>query len=345
MGEENKKIFTNIEDEWVEVDIDKKTITVTIPEAKEKFETIPYELKKYGEYNIKIVLNYTLDSSSSFHLYFSTKIEFESLSIECDLKPSDNKYYGDTRLKISNNFIIEYLKAKELKLKNIEFNTKCDLYDIEVDKLIIDNCIFNYTFSITSHNNYAKNQFAKHILAKNIKFNSDLECAYNIFETLDISKSEIMGSANFKNCDFKETQSKEERKKNKEKTFHDFSEIHFKDNVYFDNSDFDEFAAFHLCVFEKTASFYGTKFKVIPNFSPGDFKGILNIKNATWGKNSNLEFKDVKKIVDKACGKIKTKKEKLETIRNIKDSFRAIKNVLIKENNQLEAQKFHKAEL
>ncbi|MCI7236858.1 hypothetical protein [Campylobacter sp.] len=339
MGEENKKIFTNIEDEWVEVDIDKKTITVTIPEAKREFETIPKELDKYRGYNIKIVLNYTLDSSSSFHLYFSTKIEFESLSIECDLKPSDNKYYGDTRLKISNNFIIEYLKAKELKLKNIEFNTKCDLYDIEVDKLIIDNCIFNYTFSITSHNNYAKNQFAKHILAKNIKFNSDLECAYNIFETLDISKSEIMGSANFKNCDF------EERKKNKEKTFHDFSEIHFKDNVYFDNSDFDEFAAFHLCVFEKTASFYGTKFKVIPNFSPGDFKGILNINNATWGENGNLEFEDVKKIVDKAYGEIKTEKEKLETIRNIKDSFRAIKNVLIKENNQLEAQKFHKAEL
>ena len=69
MGEENKKIFTNIEDEWVEVDIDKKTITVTIPEAKEKFETIPKELDKYRGYNIKIVLNYTLDSSSSFHLY------------------------------------------------------------------------------------------------------------------------------------------------------------------------------------------------------------------------------------------------------------------------------------
>ncbi|MDY4829882.1 MAG: hypothetical protein SO164_03560 [Campylobacter sp.] len=376
MGEENKKIFTNIEDEWVKVDENKKTITVIIPEAKGEIKSIPKELDKYRGYNIKIVLNYTSDSSSSFHLYFSTKIEFESLSIECDLKPSDNKYYGDTRLKISNNFIIEYLKAKELKLKNIEFNTKCDLYDIEVDKLIIDNCIFNYTFSITSHNDCAENrdkkQFAKHILAKNIKFNSNLECAYNIFETLDLSKSEIMGSANFKNCDFKETQSKEERKKNKEKTFHDFSEIHFKDNVYFDDSYFDEFVAFHLCVFEKTSSFYRTKFKVIPNFSPGDFKGILNINNATWGENGNIEFEDVENIVDKACGKSETEKEKLETekekletekekletekekletekklqtIRNIKDSFRAIKNVLMQENDQLEAQKFHTAEL
>ncbi|MCI7013971.1 MAG: hypothetical protein MR878_01110 [Campylobacter sp.] len=345
MGEENKKIFTSIEDEWVKVDKDKKTITVTIPEAKEKFETIPYELKKYGEYNIKIVLNYTSDSSSSFHLYFLTKIEFESLSIECDLKPSDNKYYGDTRLKISNNFIIDGLKAKELKLKNIEFNTKCDLYDIEVDKLIIDNCIFNYTFSITSHNNYAKNQFAKHILAKNIKFNSNLECAYNIFETLDISKSEIMGSANFKNCVFQEIQSKEERKKEKEKTFHNFSEIHFKDNVYFDDSYFNKFADFRLCVFEKTASFYSTKFKVIPNFSQGDFKGILNINNATWGQNGNLEFEDVRSIVKKAYGKSEKEEDELEKIRNIKDSFRTIKNVLIQKNDQLEAQKFHKAEL
>lgn len=352
MGEENKKIFTNIEDEWVKVDENKKTITVTILKARDKIIPIPEELKKYIGYNIKIVLNYTLDSSSSFHLYFAssfTKIEFESLSIECDLKPSDNKYYGDTRLKISNNFIIDGLKAKELKLKNIEFNTKCDLYDIEVDKLIIDNCIFNYTFSITSHNNYAKNrdkkQFAKHILAKNIKFNSNLECAYNIFETLDISKSEIIGSANFKNCVFQEIQSKGERKKNKEKTFHDFSEIHFKDNVYFDDSDFNEFAAFHLCVFEKTASFYRTKFKVIPNFSLGDFKGILNINNAIWGENGNLEFEDVRSIVKKAYGKSEKEEDELEKIRNIKDSFRTIKNVLIQKNDQLEAQKFHKAEL
>ncbi|MDY6123470.1 MAG: hypothetical protein SPI08_02905, partial [Campylobacter sp.] len=188
MGKENKKIFTNIEDEWVKVDKYEKTIIVTIPEAKGEIIPILEELKKYIGYNIKIVLNYTSDSSSSFHLYFApliTEIKFESLSIEYDLKPSDNKYYGDIRLKISNNFIIDGLKAKELKLKNIEFNTKCDLYDIEVDKLIIDNCIFNYTFSITSHNDYAKNpiekQFAKHILAKNIKFNSNLECAYNIF--------------------------------------------------------------------------------------------------------------------------------------------------------------------
>ena len=104
-------------------------------------------------------------------------------------------------------------------------------------------------------------------------------------------------------------------------------------------------------MFEKTASFYRTKFNVIPNFSPGDFKGILNINNTTWGENGNIEFEDVEKIVDKASGEIKTEKEKLETekelqtIRNIKDSFRAIKNVLIKENDQLDAQKFHKAEL
>lgn len=347
MSEENKKILTNIEAKWVGVD--RNTITVTIPEVKGEFKTNLKELVKYGEYkyDIKIVLNYTLDSSSSFYLYFLEEIELKSLSIECDLKPSDNKYYGDTRLKISNNFMIQNLKTKELKLKNIEFNTKCDLFDIEVDKLIIDNCIFNDTFSITSmQDSYVKNpikkQFAKHILAKNIKFNSGLECAYNIFETLDISKSEIIGSANFKNCDFQEIQSKEERKKNKEKTFHDFSEVVFKENAYFDDSYFNEFVAFHLCVFEKTASFYRTKFNVIPNFSQVNLNNILNMVNADWGDDNNLKIKNI----DDMTRKIQKKDDEyVNSVRDIRDSFCSIKDKLLKANNQLEAQKFHKAEL
>lgn len=172
---------------------------------------------------------------------------------------------------------------------------------------------------------------------KNITCNEEISFENINFDgKIDFSKSIFEKKVSFKNCTFN---------KLSEDDFFDFSEIDFKDNVYFDDSDFDEFVAFHLCVFEKTASFYSTKFKVIPNFSLGDFKGILNINNATWGENGNIEFEDVKKIVDKACGKIKTKKEKLEIIRNIKDFFRAIKNVLIQKNDQLEAQKFHKAEL
>ncbi|MCI5539553.1 hypothetical protein [Campylobacter lanienae] len=197
-------------------------------------------------------------------------------------------------------------------------------------------------------NEEKEKEYQKKIKISNFTFNNKVEFIGQTFKNevcfeevifdnkADFSKATFEKKASFKNCKFNELSGDD---------FFDFSEIHFKDNVYFDKSHFNEFVAFHLCVFEKTASFYKTKFNVIPNFSPGDFKGILNINNATWGENGNLEFEDIKKIVDKAYSEIKTEKEKLETIRNIKDSFRAIKNILIQKNDQLDAQKFHKAEL
>ena len=39
-----------------------------------------------------------------------------------------------------------------------------------------------------------------------------------------------------------------------EEIFKEILSIDIKDNVYFDDSDFNEFVAFHLCVFEKTFS-------------------------------------------------------------------------------------------
>lgn len=246
-------------------------------------------------------------------------------------------------------------KEKIIKFKNTKFNS-CSFKNVdnflEVINLESDDfikCVYESDFAVYNVH-IDKNQFLPKIEIKNWTFKGkvyleNITCNKEIsFENvnfkgkIDFSKSTFEKKVSFKNCEFNGLSGDD---------FFDFSEIHFKDNVYFDKSHFNEFVAFHLCVFEKTASFYRTKFNVIPNFSPGDFKGILNINNATWGENGNLEFEDVKKIVnvDKAYGKIKTEEEKLETIRNIKDSFRAIKNVLIQKNDQLEAQKFHKAEL
>ncbi|MCI7501467.1 MAG: pentapeptide repeat-containing protein [Campylobacter sp.] len=232
------------------------------------------------------------------------------------------------------------------KLKNIKFNS-CSFENIDnFLEFASDNtfkeCVYESDFVYKDKSLpriEIKNwTFKGKVELKNITCNKEISFENINFDgKINFSKSTFEKKASFKKCNFN--------------NFFDFSEIDFKDNVYFDDSYFDKFSAFRLCVFEKTASFYSTKFKVIPNFSLGDFKGILNINNATWGENGNIEFEDVENIVVKACGKSETEKEKLETekelqtIRDIKDSFRTIKNILIKENNQLEAQKFHKAEL
>ncbi|WP_096018442.1 pentapeptide repeat-containing protein [Campylobacter lanienae] len=285
-------------------------------------------------------------------LEFASNNTFKECVYKSDLKLCGNeeKEY-QKKIKISNftfhnkvEFIGQTFKDEvrfdkvifedEVDFTHSIFNKNIVCYECEFKKqLNFENCKFIETKGYTDNSLRFKEVKCHDIITfKHSVFDAEVNFDNFTFDNkADFSKSTFEKKVSFKNCKFN--------------NFFDFSEIHFKDNVYFDDSYFNEFAAFHLCVFEKTASFYMTKFNVIPNFSPGDFKGILNINNATWGKNGNLEFEDVKNIVDKAYGKITTEEEKLETIRNIKDSFRAIKNVLIQKNDQLDAQKFHKAEL
>ncbi|EMU7654079.1 hypothetical protein AAAD26_001187 [Campylobacter jejuni] len=135
----------------------------------------------------------------------------------------------------------------------------------------------------------------------------------------------------------------------------------FNDNVYFNNSIFKNYANFHTCEFEKTASFYGVRFEKVPNFSACYFKEpkAVNLTNVNIDK---LDFKSLEQYIkdnykDESC-KNETKemqdkkeifkiqnKHQLRYAKNLKDSFRVIKDVLITQNNKLEAQEWHKLEL
>ncbi|MDD6161742.1 MAG: pentapeptide repeat-containing protein [Campylobacteraceae bacterium] len=275
------------------------------------------------------------ENLKKIQLKYTPNPEFKNCVFKnVDLNSAEFPNYGKNRSFLNCEFenIDNFLKfASKNTFKECVYESDF-VYNIRIDedKFLPKIEIKNWTFK-------GKVDFKNITCNKEISFEN-----INFDGKIDFSKSTFEKKVSFKKCKFNELSGDD---------FFDFSEIDFKDNVYFDDSYFNEFAAFHLCVFEKTASFYSTKFKVIPNFSPGDFKGILNINNATWGENGNIEFEDVENIVDKACGKSETEKEKLETekklqtIRNIKDSFRAIKNVFMQENDQLEAQKFHKAEL
>ncbi|EGK8224763.1 pentapeptide repeat-containing protein, partial [Campylobacter coli] len=118
---------------------------------------------------------------------------------------------------------------------------------------------------------------------------------------------------------------------------------------------------FHECEFEKTACFYGVTFDKTPNFSACYFKEskAVNLINVNIDK---LDFKSVENYIkdnyqDKSYKnetkgmqnekeKIKIQNEyKLRCAKNLKDSFRVLKDVLITQNNTLEAQEWHKLEL
>ncbi|EAH8147920.1 Bax inhibitor-1/YccA family protein, partial [Campylobacter coli] len=112
----------------------------------------------------------------------------------------------------------------------------------------------------------------------------------------------------------------------------------------------------HECEFDDIACFYGVKFHKIPNFSACYFKEqkAANLINVDIDK---LDFKSVEKYIednyqDETCeNKQEITEEqrnnncKLKCAKHLKDSFRVIKDVLITQNNTLEAQEWHKLEL
>ncbi len=124
----------------------------------------------------------------------------------------------------------------------------------------------------------------------------------------------------------------------------DFSNAKFCNDVYFNNSHFKGYADFHECEFEKTACFYGATFhnKAIPNFSQAIFKENLNFVNV----KCDFDFENLKESIKQAKEKEQDSKKTLDKFANdFRDSFRVIKNALIKDNNLLDASNFHKYEL
>ncbi|ECR7739958.1 hypothetical protein F2I57_08135 [Campylobacter jejuni] len=206
-----------------------------------------------------------------------------------------------------------------------------------IDKISINNCKFKQ-ISINNH------------IDGNIEFQ---KCEFNDFNLYGFSNATIKGTFTFDFCEIKEKVNfmnfEFENKVS-------FKMSKFKDNVYFNNSHFKDYADFHECEFEKIACFYGVKFYKTPNFSACYFKEpkAVNLINVDIDK---LDFKSVEKYIednyqDETCeNKQEITEEqrnnncKLKCAKHLKDSFRVIKDVLITQNNTLEAQEWHKLEL
>ncbi|ELZ6052455.1 hypothetical protein UXV22_001668 [Campylobacter jejuni] len=266
---------------------------------------------------------------------------------------------------------------KSLKFSNCKFNKEFCIARINISKQIVFENIYFLENVFIEWVNFNENSCLKFFKCN---FKKQCNFKYNIFyneiDFLDIYTNELILEQNifnkflyiqnstinninlwknkFKNrCYFMDSVF---GNKNNENIKLNFSNAHFEDNAYFNNSEFYSYADFHECEFEKIACFYGVTFDKTPNFSACYFKEqkAVNLINVDIDK---LDFKSVEKYIednyqDETCeNKQEITEEqrnnncKLKCAKHLKDSFRVIKDVLITQNNTLEAQEWHKLEL
>lgn len=294
------------------------------------------------------VLNIDLDKlcAQDFYICFEKcTIKILRLS-EKKIKINLNLFFNSCsfeEIEIYNVYFLGQFKISELvdtleKIKDIKFN-HCAFNNLILEKNKFENNIcFEEKTKIKKIYLY-ENEFKKHFFIKKCFIGS-----------INLWKNE------FKNrCYFMDSKFGYDEDENKKAKLN-FSNARFQDNVYFNNSHFYDYADFHECEFDDIACFYGVKFHKIPNFSACYFKEqkAANLINVDIDK---LDFKSVEKYIednyqDETCeNKQEITEEqrnnncKLKCAKHLKDSFRVIKDVLITQNNTLEAQEWHKLEL
>lgn len=233
------------------------------------------------------------------------------------IKKQDGKYY------IFKPLIVKY--------ENIDTNTesKESQNDTESKRKII----------------YTKDE----ISFKNCVFCGEVRFEYISFGALDSIVDKETESNNFLRIDF-------QRCEFKERVY--FTNCEFNGNVFFNHAVFERYADFHESIFNGIVSFYNVTFKSAPNFSTCVF-GKIQGTDFINAKIDKLKFSTIKDFIDEyenddiykreATNAKNTdniaNKHKIRYANNARDSFRTIKNVLIENNNLIDASKWHKLEL
>lgn len=270
--------------------------------------------------------------------------------------------FSEEKIKIGQNLYFDHCDFKAIKLKNICFeNFEINGYRYKSDQkqsIVFRACEFK-ELSLNNSIFSEDIKFEEETKIKYLHVNLSKFKKYFFIQNCTIEKINLWKNK-FKNrCYF--VDSKFGYKDEDNTTKLNFSNTHFEDEVYFNNSEFYNYADFHECKFDNIACFYGVKFYKAPNFSACYFKEskAANLINVDIDK---LDFKSVEKYIEdnyedesyinKTKGmqdeekKIKIQNEyKLRYAKNLKDSFRVIKDILITQNNTLEAQEWHKLEL
>lgn len=305
-----------------------------------------------------LVCKATLDLSSlcdnmnniQYNVITQCNIIFSECNISLNDKQSENNRIVKTKLYFYNCTFEKTLNLKNiifektLTFNQCKFKRKIRMYsNIFLSHLVFRDCYDKQSKKITSLD-LQENEFKGYFFIKN--------CA---IEKINLWKNKFKNRCYFMDCEFGYRQDKDNQAKL------NFSNTHFEDNVYFNNSEFYNYADFHECEFDDIACFYGVKFYKTPNFSACYFKEpkAVNLINVDIDK---LDFKSVEKYIEdnykdesykNETKGIQDEKEifkiqneyRLRYAKNLKDSFRVIKDVLITQNNTLEAQEWHKLEL
>lgn len=263
----------------------------------------------------------------------TAKLDFSSLKIQ-----------GETNfLKVANDNEEPQIQGYEnqiqqFSIRQSEIGAKVDFKNMNCKDIQILNCTFIEGFNFRP--SYEKMEIIKNVFENNVCFDN------THFSEIRFHDNIFVDEANFRSCQFENNAS--------------FSHNIFKHNVYFNNSTFKAYVDLNECEFEKGVSFYGVSFEKAPNFSACYFKDkslanlvSLNIDKLDFAKVEkyiNDNFKDQAFLKEEEFLQDDKKlaleqKYRLKCAQNAKDSFRAIKDVLISQNNILEAQEWHKLEL
>ncbi|EAL0563950.1 TPA: pentapeptide repeat-containing protein [Campylobacter jejuni] len=252
---------------------------------------------------------------------------------------------GDSKAIPKN--VLEYLKNrygyegknyKSIFKKEVYINCNC------FERLNFSHCEFESKVSLRFLKDNKYKEFHNGVNFSNCIFKNEVDFSYFV-SGAPLPNNKYYNNAQntlFKDCIFE----------NKV----DFHNSKITNNIYFNNAHFKDYVDFHECEFEKTASFYGVRFDKAPNFSACYFKEpkAVNLINVDIDK---LDFKSLEQYIkDKYQDETYENKQelteeqrnnncKLKCAKHLKDSFRVIKDVLITQNNTLEAQEWHKLEL
>lgn len=269
------------------------------------------------------------------------EFKYEIVFINCKFKDIESFNTYETK----HNFLI-FQKCK-FDSKIIESDLTVQNVSILNNKFLFFACEFNGNIDI-----------GKVTFSDEIKFS---DCSFKDMVKLDIKAS--LNNIEFDSCLFEKEV--------------DLQGSIFEKEVYFTNCYFKNTTNFSHCKFKNIASFYNSTFEKVPNFSASYFNEpkAANLINVNMDK---ISFESVGRYVDECCekdidcknelDKIKGDKENLmlenekdknilmrkyeierkyktKYIKDIKDSFRTIKDVLIEQNNNIEASLWHKLEL
>lgn len=222
-----------------------------------------------------------------------------------------------SNLKLFNtSFKFPFFSNSEL-YSSTEYDSLC-VYPVRyIKKIVIEDCIFDSNFTINGIDldkiNIKKylsdlkySVFIEDLHVKNSKFNNKFELKYSSVENIDFDNSNVDGIFDVYKSSF--TKAK------------------------FFKSIFKDFAAFEYAVFgdgrkENITDFIYTTFKDFSNFRNTKFKSGLNFSSANIKQEPNFLNTDI------------------NLVGTDRETFRIVKNSFEKNNNKIEAGKYHAQEM